>query len=116
MSAHRLFYVLGQRVDLGLCDGAVLACANEPRDDLVPIECFLDVVAFDHEERNLFGSLESRVSTGAAEALPAPADSTALFGDARVDDLVFLDAAVGAPHSSAFPGYIRGPQGSFQTA
>src|SRR5436190_6150521 len=95
------FLELGRQL-LHLLDGdrPVLGRRLHAGHDLGPIERLPVARTFDHRQAGFFHALEGGEAPAARQALPSPADGTAVVGEPRVDDLVVEARARRASHGA----------------
>ena len=98
-----VFDLVGQRAELLLGDGSLVAGLAECGEEFFAVEGDAGEVLLDDGEAGLiFGALVGGEALPAGEALAAAADDAALLAGAGVDDLVVVVSAVGTKHSGEF--------------
>src|SRR5262249_59972078 len=91
---------IGDRLEVRHPHGPLLACLEQPRDQLLPLEPLARAVLLHHHVRDLVDPLVAGEALPALEALAAPPNHLALARLPRIDNLVAEMRAVRTFHTA----------------
>lgn len=115
--SEAILYRYRERLELALVDRPVLGRSTESTENLRAIERDPVARALHYVQDNFFETLERGEASSAHQALPAATDGGAVVSRPRVDDLVIVLTAGGAPHAPTLPtAGARHPSGRLQAA